>query len=87
VQRGQHRVDALVGAQLRVQQPARGIVDDHDQALALVRPQRQPRMLAAIQVQHLAEARARWPAQAVPPARAPLLDQPRQLQRLPHEAV
>ena len=67
--------------QLGVQQVLGGIVDDGQQGLPLRGHEGQPGVEAAIEVQQLAKARAGLPAPAVPPARPPLGQQARLLER------
>ena len=87
VERGQHGVRGLALAQSCMQQLSRRVIDHRDQALPLLGPRRQPDVVTAVEVQHLAETGARRPPQEMTATRTPLLHQPGALQRLPHKAV
>ena len=86
-QRRHHGVAALAPIERGMQHLVRRIVRNRDERLAFLRPQRQPWMRAAIEMQQLAEARPRLPSSPMPAPRAMLLDQAGRLQRVLHEAV
>ena len=86
-QGAEHGLGALARPELGVQQALGRVVDHGDQGLPLIGAQRQPYVIAPIQVQQLAEARAgRAPAAVAAPGTA-LADQAGFLQGKPDEAI
>ena len=77
----------LAGPELRIEHPLGRVVQDGDEGLALRPAQGEPGMAAAVEVQQLAEARARLaPAPMAPPG-APLADEAGLVEREPDEGV
>src|SRR5215468_4708690 len=82
------RGDALAAIpELGVQDALRRVVDDDDQGEPLLRPQGEPAVAAAVQMQQLAEARARLAPAAMPTAGAAFGHEPRALQSLLDEGI
>ena len=87
LQRAHHGGGGLARPELRIEQPLGGVVEDSDESLALRRAQREPGMATAVEVQELAEARARLAAAAMAPPGAPLADEAGLVQRELDEGV
>jgi len=87
-QGGHDRGHALATlAQLGVEQLLRGVVNDGNQREPLLGHEREPVMTTPVEVQQLAEARARFASTAMAPPRLVLGHQPGGLQRLLHERI
>jgi hypothetical protein len=82
-----HGLDGLGGPELRVEQPLGRVVDHGDQGRVLGGAEGEPGVRAAVQVQELPDAGARFSAPAVAAARPAFGDEARLLEGEPHEAV
>ena len=87
LQRAHDGGGGLARPELGIEQPLGRVVEDGDEGLALGRAQGEPGMAAAVEVQELAEARARLAAAAMAPPGAPLADEAGLLERELDEGV
>jgi len=82
-----HRRPALARIERRLQYALGRVIGHGNQARPGLRIQREPLMHAAVQMQHLPEARARLSAPAMPAPCPMLLDEAGRLPRLFQEAI